>query len=180
VAAGSIGVLALVSPFLGAPWPYPTRQVDVPAVYRSPAIIGLRPASVLLGYPTANGFSGDALIWQAVEGMPYEMVAGYGFIPSNGPRPIGSLPASPITNLFGDAQIGLLGTSIPASQAAAVQAQLHRLDVSDIVVLNTGKQPRHLVEVLTAITGQRPVLIDGAWVWLGLHAGRGSGNHPAP
>ena len=115
-----------------------------------------------------NGFVADPMIWQAVTGWPYDMVAGYGFVPSGGPNPVGSLPASPVTILFEDAQIGLLGPSIPLARAQSVRAEIDSWKVSDIVVLNTGKRPRYLAQILTEVLGREPVQIDGAWVWLHL------------
>jgi hypothetical protein len=168
IMAGGIGVVALASPMLGAQVPYPTRQISVPAVYRSAAITHLPRGSILLGYPVMNGFVADPMIWQAVTGWPYDMVAGYGFVPSGGPNPVGSLPASPVTILFEDAQIGLLGPSIPLARAQSVRAEIDSWKVSDIVVLNTGKRPRYLAQILTEVLGREPVQIDGAWVWLHL------------
>jgi hypothetical protein len=163
-----LGVLALASPALSAQWPYSTRHISVPAVYRSPSLTHLPPGSILLAYPVMNGFAADPMIWQAVEGMPYDMVAGYGFIPSGGPNPIGSLPASPVTNLFGDAQIGLLAPAVSDATERAVRHEIESWQVSDIVVLDTGKQPGNLVRVLTATVDRAPERIDGAWVWLDL------------
>ncbi|MHB8245421.1 MAG: glycosyltransferase family protein [Acidimicrobiales bacterium] len=169
VAAGCAGVLALASPALSAQWPYPTRQVTVPAVYRSAAVRSLPKGSILLAYPVMNGFQADPMIWQATEQLPYDMVAGYGFIPAHGPHPLGSLPSSPVTNLFGDAEVGLLpGPSLAAAQMRLVRRQLGAWRVSDIVVLDEGRQPRELVAILTKLLGRSPRRVDGAWVWLKL------------
>jgi hypothetical protein len=169
--AGVVGVLVLASPAFDTHWPYPARQVAVPAVYRSSTITGLAPRSILLAYPVMNGFAADPMIWQAADGMPYEMVAGYGFIPSPGAHPYGSLPASPITELFADAEIGLLSAGLPPSRVDAVRSQLRSLGVSEIVILRTGAKPTLLAQDLAVITRQRPVMIDGAWVWLDLRLG---------
>ncbi len=169
VCAGALGVGVIASPALGAPWPYSTRQLAEPAVYRSAAITRLRSGSILLAYPVMNGFEADPMIWQARAGMPYSMVAGYGFVPSNGPHPLGSLPPSPVTTLFGDAEVGLLSPTISPARAAAVRNEIRAWQVTDIVVENVGKRPRYLVGILTRLLRQRPRLLDGAWVWLGLH-----------
>jgi hypothetical protein len=168
IMAGTLGVVVIASPMLSAQWPYPTRQITVPAVYRSQAITHLPHGSILLAYPVLTGFAADPMIWQAEEQMPYDMVAGYGFIPSTGPNPIGSLPASPVTNLFNDAKIGFIGASIPASRAQAVRREIKSWRVSDIVILDTGKRPRYLVPILTSLLGRAPTRLDGAWVWLHL------------
>jgi hypothetical protein len=168
VGAGALGVIALLSPALSAQWPYPTRQIALPPVYRSHAITHLPVGSILLAYPVMNGFMADPMIWQAEEQIPYDMVAGYGFIPSTGPNPIGSLPASPVTTLFNDAKIGYIGRSIPSARADAVRREIESWQVSDIVVLNRDKRPSYLVQILTALLGRPPARIDGAWVWLHL------------
>lgn len=167
-AAGLLGVAALALPAVGARLPYPTRQIAVPAVYSSATLTHLPAGSVLLAYPVMNGFEADPMIWQAVEGFPYDMVAGYGFIPSHGPHPLGSLPASPVTDLFADAQLGLLPAALPAAQARAVRAELARWQVSDLVVLPEGKQPARLVQLLARLLHRRPVALDGAELFLHL------------
>lgn len=178
LAAGAVGVLALVSPALGTNWPYPARPVVIPPVYRSPELTSLPAGSILLGYPVMNGFKADPMIWQAEEGFGYDMVAGYGFIPSHKAHPYGSLPASPITNLFGAAQFGALGpvgpSSPPPAVILAVRAELRALGVDVIVVLPRDAEPGRLAQVLEIVTGRRPEQIDGAFVWLDLPFGHTS------
>jgi hypothetical protein len=166
--AAALGVLALVSPALGVQWPYPVRQVVVPAVYRSALVTHLEPGSILLGYPVMNGFRSDPLIWQAESGYRYDMVAGYGFIPGPGPHPLGSLPPSPVTNLFGDAQVGDLAPAIPASEERAVLVELERWHVDAIVVLPSGTSYRRLAAILARMLSTRPHHLDGAYVVTGV------------
>jgi hypothetical protein len=181
VTAGAfgLGVLVLVSPALGAQWPYPARQVAVPAVYRSPLISHLGSKSILLAYPVMNGFVADPMIWQAETAYPYEMVAGYGFIPGPGPHPLGSLPPSPVTDLFGEAQSGCWGPPycrVPSDRA--VRAEMRAWHVDTIVVLPKGKDYRRLVGVLRRLLGRSPDQLDGAYVWTGLR-GLGGPTHVA-
>lgn len=168
--AFALGVIALASPALGAQWPYPARHVAVPAVYRSHLVTHLGAHTVLLAYPVMNGFRADPMIWQAETGYPYAMVAGYGFVPGPGPHPLGSLPPSPVTDLFGSAEIGLLGPTIPASEQRAVLAQLRRWGVGAIVVLPEGRAYRRLVGILATMLGRGPLRLDGAYVWTGVRA----------
>jgi hypothetical protein len=168
LATAGLGALALISPALSAPIPYAMRSISVPAVYRSPALTHVPRGTVLLGYPIANGFTADPLVWQAEEHMPYDMVAGYGFIPGPGPRPIGSLPPSPAVNISGDAQVGLLPPTPAPSTVAGVRRNLESWHVTLVVEYLgylTFKQPARLAAVIDAATGTKPQMIDGAYVW---------------
>jgi hypothetical protein len=166
--AGAVGVVALISPILGAQWPYPARSVVVPAVYRSPLITHLPAGTILLGYPILNGFAADPMIWQAETGFPYDTVGGYGFVPGPGPNPLGSLPPSPMTTLFDDAYTGQVGDTIPASRTEAVRRQLRSIGVSAVVVLPKGAAMGNLVRILTVVLGRPPQLVNGAAVWTDL------------
>jgi hypothetical protein len=137
-------------------------------VYRSALVTHLEPGSILLGYPVMNGFRSDPLIWQAESGYRYDMVAGYGFIPGPGPHPLGSLPPSPVTNLFGDAQVGDLAPAIPASEERAVLVELERWHVDAIVVLPSGTSYRRLAAILARMLSTRPHHLDGAYVVTGV------------
>jgi len=171
-AASLLGVAVLVSPFLGSGWPYAARPLDVPAVYRSPALTSRLPASTeLVGLPIPNGFLADPLAWQAVEAMPYELVAGYGFVPGRRGGPVGSLQPNAVSTAFADAEVGLLPPSPARSEVLSVRRQLRAWGVSALVVLPIPKQPARLADLLVAATGAQPRRLDGAWVWTGLHWG---------
>jgi hypothetical protein len=164
-----VGVVALVSPALGSPIPYAVRHLAVPAVYQSPVLRDLPAGTVLLGYPVPNGFYADPLVWQAEEHMPYNLVAGYGFIPSaDGILPTGQMLPSPAYEVFQDAQVGLLPATPNPSQVAGVRADLKAWGVG-VVVEYVGygslEQPLQLAAVVDAATRVIPLRIDGAWVW---------------
>jgi len=166
--ATGLGLVALISPILGARIPFATRTITVPAVFRSPALTHLPAGTVVLGFPIPNGFHTDPLVWQAAEHMPYDLVAGYGFIPGPGTAPIGSLPASPAVTVYEDAQVGLLPPTPVPSEVAGVRHDLERWHVS-LVVEYTGytqlDQPTQLAAVIDAATGVRPERVDGAYLW---------------
>jgi hypothetical protein len=173
LAAGSLalalGVVVLASPALGSPIPYTVRPIAVPAVYRSPTLRLLPAGSVLLGYPVPNGFTADPLVWQAEEFMPYNLVAGYGFIPSpSGPLPTGQMWPSTAYEIYQDAQVGLLPPTPDPNDVAGLRSDLTAWHVS-IVVEYVGYgaflQPRQLAAIVDAATGVTPERIDGAWVW---------------
>jgi hypothetical protein len=141
----------------------------VPAVYQSPVLRDLPAGTVLLGYPVPNGFYADPLVWQAEEHMPYNLVAGYGFIPSaDGILPTGQMLPSPAYEVFQDAQVGLLPATPNPSQVAGVRADLKAWGVG-VVVEYVGygslEQPLQLAAVVDAATRVIPLRIDGAWVW---------------
>ena len=164
-----IGVVALASPALGSPIPYTVRRIAVPAVYQSPLLRDLPAGTILLGYPVPNGFFADPLVWQAEEYMPYNLVAGYGFIPSQDPQvPTGQMLPSPAYLAFQDAQVGLLPPTPTPSEVNGVRSDLKAWHV-DVVVEYEGyrvlKQPLQLAAVVDAATGVTPLKVDGAWVW---------------
>ncbi len=174
ILAGSIGLVAVASPALGSPIPFAVRRISVPAIYRSSLLRDLPAGTILFGYPIPNDFFADPLIWQAAEGMPYDLVAGYGFIPAaSGTQPIEKLPPSPAYQVFEDAQVGLLPLTPSARDVAGVRADFKAWHVSIVVEYagNYGKdfgplrQPAQLAAVVDAATGVRPLRIDGAWVW---------------
>ena len=87
--AVGMGLVAVASPALGSRIPFAVQRITVPAVYRSPLLRDLPAGTVLFGYPVPNDFYADPLVWQAEEHMPYDLVAGYGFIPAaSGAQPI--------------------------------------------------------------------------------------------
>jgi hypothetical protein len=168
-AAIGVGIVALVSPALGSPIPFSTRPIAVPAVYRSPLLRNLPAGTILFGYPVPNGFFADPLVWQAEEYMPYNLVAGYGFIPSlSGPTPTGQLLPSPAYEVFQDAQVGILPPKPTPTEVAGVRADFRAWHVS-VVVEYVGygviEQPTQLAAVVDAATGVRPQRVDGARVW---------------
>lgn len=164
-----LGIVALASPALGSPIPYAVRRIAVPAVYRSRALRELPAGTVLLGYPVPNGFAADPLVWQAEEYMPYDLVAGYGFIPSQNPRlPTGQMLPSPAYLAFQDAQVGLLPPKPTPNEVTGVRADLLAWHVS-VVVEYAGygalEQPLELAAIVDAATRVVPERIGGAWVW---------------
>jgi hypothetical protein len=166
--AVGLGVIALISPALGSRIPFATRTITVPAVFRSAALTHLPAGTILLGFPILNGFKSDPLVWQAVEHMPYDLVAGYGFIPGPGDKAIGSLSPSPVLNVYGDAQVGLLPPTPVPSEIAGVRSNLESWHVSVIVEYKGYtqlEQPAQLAAVIDAATGVKPEMIDGAYVW---------------
>jgi hypothetical protein len=168
LAAVGLGTAALVSPALGAPIPFATRRLSIPAVFESPVVTDLPRGTILLGYPIPNGYEADPLVWQAEEYMPYDLVAGYGFVPGSGIEPIGSLPASPAVTIYGDAELGLLPPTPAREVVMGVRRNLESWHVSVIVEVAGGgqmKQPGRLAAVIDAATGVKAEIVDGADVW---------------
>ena len=163
-----LGVVALVSPGIGAPIPFPSRAISIPAVFRSPALTHLPSGTVMLGFPIPDGFYTDPLVWQAAEAMPYNLVAGYGFIPGPGPAPIGSLTRGAAVTAYEDAQVGLLPSVPDPATVVAVRSELRSWGVSVVVEYKGYRQldqPEQLAELIDAVTGRQPAIVDGAFVW---------------
>jgi hypothetical protein len=122
----------------------------------------------MLGFPIPDGFYTDPLVWQAAEAMPYNLVAGYGFIPGPGPAPIGSLTRGAAVTAYEDAQVGLLPSVPDPATVVAVRSELRSWGVSVVVEYKGYRQldqPEQLAELIDAVTGRQPAIVDGAFVW---------------
>lgn len=179
LSVGALGAAVLLLPALATPWPYPARSLALPAAYRSAALRHLPPGTILLGYPLPNGFHAAPLAWQAIEGFPYALVGGYAFVPGPDRRPIGSLPASPLTLVFAAAALGTLAPHLAPSSLTVLRAEIASFDVDAVVVLPRGRLPGRLATLLGEVLGRPSERLDGAWAWLPADPRRARA-HPGP
>jgi hypothetical protein len=146
--------------------------------------------STVLAYPypgnpvypgTIVGFSyssryqsvNDALLDQAVSGMPFRLIGGYGW------RPSGSTYGSPDSSDLGPRSVrdlfdfafygvttrsGQAKTLVTSNLSSDLRAFVERHDVSTVVVLPVGQHPSTVVTFLTAALGN-PSHVKGATVW---------------
>lgn len=63
-------------------WPNPTVPVAVPAYFTSPAVDRVRVGSTVLTYPYAMPGAAQPMVWQAVAGLRFKLVGGYGLVPA--------------------------------------------------------------------------------------------------
>jgi hypothetical protein len=158
----------------------PTTPTGVPSFFTSTAVDAIPPGSVVLAYPYPD-LSGPSLFFQtthdmmldqAVAGMRFKLIGGYGWIPSpTGPHgtlaPTTLQPRS-VQEMFDSAYYGTApaqGASLPARTAAAhLRAFLRRYGVGTVIALPEGANPAAVVSGVTAAIGP-PVESGGVTVW---------------
>ena len=181
-----VAVLAVVN--------LPTRTeaaspTDASVFFSSTAAKRIPAASVVLAYPypdppydpggaaLSSGFErvNDVLLDQAVSGMPFKVIGGYGWRPTKGlydsPRPSSLEPAS-VQALFDSAFTGVTRRR----QARAIDSSnltddlrtfLRRYHVETVVVLPFGHDPATVIAHLEAAIGPPEHHAD-ATVWFGV------------
>jgi hypothetical protein len=76
-------LLAVASVLLLVPrWPVATAATEIPPYFTSPAVDGIRPGSTVLSYPYPLPGSAQAMLWQAVAGMRFELLGSYALNPA--------------------------------------------------------------------------------------------------
>ena len=178
-----VAVLALINLPAGTQAAEPT---DASPFFSSSAAKRIPAGSVVLAYPYPDppyspggslqslAFEGvnDMLVDQAVAGLPFRLIGGYGWRPTKGlyesPRPSPLYPAS-VQALFDSAFTGVARRS----QASLIQNSnvtddlqtfLRRYHVGTVVVLPVGHDPATVVAHLSAALGP-PEHHAGATVW---------------
>jgi hypothetical protein len=161
----SIGVLsaAVAIPLLPA-HVHPSTPVATPSVFASDVIPS---GSVVLAYPYPDVHSQQIMLDQAIGGMRFKLIGGYGSFPSPTGRYGTTNPASlrprAVQELFDGA---FSGRPPPAGDLTpALRSFLRRYGVQVVVVVPTGDDPRLVVDRLTAAIGP-PVHVGGTAVWL--------------
>jgi hypothetical protein len=160
----SIGVLsaAVAIPLLPA-HAHPSTPVTTPSVFTS----GLIPTgSVVLAYPYPD-VSQQIMLDQAIGGMRFKLIGGYGSFPSPtghfGTTSPASLRPRAVQELF-DAAFS--GRPPPAGDLTpAIRSFLRRYGVQVVTVVSTGDDPRLVVDRLTAAIGP-PTYVGATAVWL--------------
>jgi hypothetical protein len=160
-----IGVLSAVVaiPLIPA-HAHPSTPVATPSVFTSTFI----PAgSVVLAYPYPDVNSQQVMLDQAIGGIRFKLIGGYGSFPSSTGRYGTTSPAAlrprAVQELF-DAAFS--GSPPPAGDLApAIRSFLRRYGVQVVAVVSTGDNPGLVVDRLTAAIGP-PVHVGESAVWL--------------
>lgn len=166
----------------------PESSTAESAFFRSPGAEAIPAGSVVLAYPypgapfaptgprgtTVYSFApvNNVLVDQAVAGMHFKLVGGYGWRPTKGtfgsPRPARLSPSS-VQALF---NVSFFGVATPAQRrslatsnaVADLRTFLRRYRISTVVVLPLGHDPAAVIRAVTAAIGA-PVHEPGATVW---------------
>ncbi len=137
----------------------------------------LVPGTVVLTYPYPGTFEQQAMAWQAIDGMRFRIVGGWGIVPGRDGRH--SEAVSPfrgtisVLDTLSDTGIAPL-PSASSSTVREVRRSLHDWGVQVVVVpmAQQGRDPAYAAGFFTAVLGRLPRIQAHAWVWYGL------GTHP--
>lgn len=167
-AVAALGVAAFVPIWLTYHAPFTTERVTVPQWFTRDAP-QLRPRSVVFVYPFPSSVSDEArpMVWQAVEGMSFDMVGGYLKVPDSAGTVLGSasLPkALDVLSGLTSITAGPFPAGTPA-ELRAVRASILSTGATTAVVVDKGATPGYAVELLDAAFGVAPRLTAGAWVF---------------
>lgn len=148
--------------------PLQTERVGVPAWFTS-AARRVPAGSVVLTYPFALSASGMAqpMVWQAEDGMHFELAGGYLKAPGPGGEPLGEgAPGSAVNTLASLSQqaVGPLPDGTP-QQIGNLRQAVERWHVSYVVVTDTARAPLYAASLFTAVIGRAPAVSHDAWVW---------------
>jgi len=149
-------------------------NTDIPSFFTTAAVDALPQGGVVLAYPypdrTGSTFyqpNHAIMLDQAVAGMRFKLIGGYGWFPSRAglhgtTRPALLRPKS-VEATFDSA---FYGTALPrdAHVVADLRVFLRRFDVQSVIVLPDGANPGLIVSDVTAAIGC-PVESDGVAVW---------------
>jgi hypothetical protein len=131
----------------------------------------LRGEPVVLTYPFASSGIQSPMVWEAIAGMPYQMVGGGG--------PGGSLSRTGIEHpgavVLDSLSEGV--TAPPAINQANVDAVRNALrswgvtmivipDQSSLRLSERGRDPGYALQFFTRVLENTPTRQDGAWVWM--------------
>lgn len=142
---------------------FPSTPVNTPSVFTSDLI---PPGSVVLAYPYPD-LSQQIMLDQAIGGMRFKLIGGYGSFPSptgrfGTTRPAALRPRS-VQALFDAAFSGRpppAGDLIPA-----IRSFLLRYGVQAVIVVSAGHNPGLVIDRLTAAIGP-PIHVGATTVWL--------------
>jgi hypothetical protein len=170
LAAWSVAAIALIpiGAYFAPSIPFTTPPLVVPAWFRDVAP-HLKGRQVVLAFPVPFAFLSSPMTWQAVEGMPFDMVGGSG--PGSVPERAGQERAGQL--YLGPTSLDLQRASVTPQDVRAVRQALDGWGVTMVVVPASLRVPlyeqvltmRTTAVVMTAATGQAPRFQAGAWVW---------------
>ncbi len=155
-----------------------TSETNVPSLFTSAAVEAIPAGSVVLAYPYPD-YSGsvyftapyDIMLDQAVTGMRFKLIGGYGWFPSPGGTKNTLSPSvlkpESVQAIFDAAFHGTATAQmapLSKSNVTALRVFLRKYDVQTVVVLSKGAEPAAVVSYVTAAIGS-PVESGGVTAW---------------
>jgi hypothetical protein len=161
----TVTVLSLVPVFATFDVPLTVESVRVPSYLRHVAPT-LPEHSVVLTIPFAVSGSAEPMLWQAVEGMPFDLAGAALKTPGPGGGPVAQGAPGSARRILTDLTFGAnpkpTGTR---SQVNAVRQALGAWRVDRVVIAGTSADPVYASGFLTMVIGVGPTVEDGALVW---------------
>jgi hypothetical protein len=164
-ATAAVTVLSLVPVFATVDVPLRVESVRVPPYFRHTAP-ALPEHSVLLTIPFAVSGSTQPMLWQAVDGMHFDLAGAALKTPGPGGGPVAQGAPGSARRILTDLTFGAdprpTGT---ASQVDAVRRAIGAWRVDRVVIAGASADPVYASGFLTMVMGVGPTLEHGALVW---------------
>ena len=150
--------------------PTAMEKVDLPPWF-STAALAVPTGSVVLTYPfpASASLASEAMVWQAIDGMHFELAGGYVKVPGPDGHPLASGPPGSATNSLDLLTLVKQTREAPwvptPAEILALRDALSEWKVSYIVVTSTGQNPIYVAAVMTAVSERPPEVAHRAWVW---------------
>jgi hypothetical protein len=165
VATAAVTVLAVVPVWATFDVPLTVESVNIPPYMRYVAPT-LPAHSVIVTIPFAVSGSDEPMLWQAVNGMHFELAGAALKTPGPHGGPVGTGAPGSARAILTDLSVGNepVPTGSP-SQVAVVRQALRAWRVDRVVIAGTSPDPVYASGFLTMVLGGGPTLENGALVW---------------
>ena len=176
----TVGALAALTAVVVIPLaPRHTQQTtptNVPSLFTSAAVAAIPAGSVVLVYPYPDSsggayFSHGIMLDQAVAGMPFKLIGGWGWFPSStgtqGTTSPSFLKPESVQAIFDAAFLGDATAQMePLSKrnVTALRVFLRKYDVQTVIVSPSGGYPAAVISYVSAVIGS-PVKSGGVTAW---------------
>jgi hypothetical protein len=161
----AVGLVATVPVFITFDLPMTVQSTAIP-YFMAHEATRLPPRTVLLTVPFPISGSTAPMLWQAVDGMRFDL-AGAGLkTPNASGGPLGQGSPGTAPRILAD--LTLLGHGLPKgtpAQLAAVRRAVRTWGVNEVVIDGTSRDPVYASGFLTAALGAGPAVVHQAWVW---------------
>jgi hypothetical protein len=161
----AVTVLSLVPVFATFDVPLTVESVRIPSYIRHVAPT-LPQHSVMLTIPFAVSGSAEPMLWQAVDGMHFDLAGAALKTPGPHGGPVAQGAPGSARRILTDLSLGAdpMPTGTP-SQVATVRKALGAWRVDRVVIAGASADPVYASGFLTMVIGVGPTVEDGALVW---------------
>ena len=165
VATLAVAAVALTPVLTSLEAPLLVVRVDTPPYLREATT---RPPAgdVVLTIPFAVSGSTQPMLWQAMQGMRFQLAGAALKTPNPQGGPVGAGAPGSARRILTDLSVGgpVLPTGTPA-ELATVRAALVSWQVDQVVITGASRDPIYASGFLTAALGVAPAFERRAWVW---------------